>query len=219
MSRGNSWDQRLDRMAQVATLIMESLSGFEHKFNYSLYGQSGSSACVLLWDPEVAVAAPAAPDAPAAAGGVFRPPAPVECAAVIAAMYSHAQSCASGDNTVPATLAAVREVVTPSHAQGGWAVLPGQRAQAPADDYFVFVVSDANLGRYGTDPKELAHALTADPRVHGYVVFLAEPSASEWLCKELPLGRGLSCMDTEKLPNLFKDMFATAAASSSSSSY
>lgn len=54
MSRGNGWDKRLDRTAQTAALLMESLSGFEHKFHYSMYGQSGSSACVPLWDPEVA---------------------------------------------------------------------------------------------------------------------------------------------------------------------
>lgn len=34
MTRGNGWDHRLDRMAEVAVLVMESLQGFEHKFTY-----------------------------------------------------------------------------------------------------------------------------------------------------------------------------------------
>lgn len=33
MTRGNSWDNRLDRMAEVAILVMEALHGFEHKFS------------------------------------------------------------------------------------------------------------------------------------------------------------------------------------------
>lgn len=214
MSRGNSWDRRLDRMAQVATLVMESLSSYDHKFHYSLYGQSGSSACLLLWDPELSQA-----KVDSGIPGVFRAPTTAERALVVQNMYSHSQSCASGDNTVQASLLAVREVVTPSVLQGQWSLLPGQRAEAPADDYFVFVISDANLGRYGTDPKELAAALTQDPRVHGYVMFLAEPSAAEWMAKELPLGRGVVCLETERLPTVFKDMFASAAAASGPSSY
>ena len=78
--------------------------------------------------------------------------------------------------------------------------------------HFCHLFSDANLGRYGTDPKELASVLTGDARVHGYAMFLAEPSAAEWLAKELPLGRGLVCLETRQLPNSFKDMFAQAAS-------
>jgi hypothetical protein len=121
----------------------------------------------------------------------------------------------SGDNTLPATLLAVREVVCPAgRAADAAAALGGGlgAAEVPADDRLVFVMSDANLGRYGTDPKELARALTGDPRVHGYCLFLAEPSAADWLAKEMPLGRGVVCMDTAALPGCLKDMFARAAA-------
>ena len=159
MGRGNSWDHRLDRMAQVAILIMESLSSFEHKFVYSLYGQSGSSACVMLWDPEVprrvadtvGPGKTTGPQLPA----VFRPPTAAERASIIQDMYSHAMSCSTGDNTLPATALAVKEVVCPRGLAGSWSALPGMAPVAPADDYFVFVFSDANLGRYGTDPKVL----------------------------------------------------------------
>ena len=74
------------------------------------------------------------------------------------------------------------------------------------------ITSDANLGRYGTDPKELAAALTRDARVHGFAMFVAEPSAAEWLARELPLGRGVVCLETRQLPVSFKDMFANAAS-------
>ncbi len=62
-------------------------------------------------------------------------------------------SCSTGDNTLPATALAVKEVVSPRGLAGSWSALPGMAPVAPADDYFVFVFSDANLGRYGTDPK------------------------------------------------------------------
>lgn len=67
--------------------------------------------------------------------------------------------------------------------------------------------------------QELAAALTSDPRVHGYIMFIAEASAAEWMCRELPLGRGSVCLDTDKLPNAFKDMFSTAAAAAGPSTY
>jgi hypothetical protein len=111
---------------------------------------------------------------------------------------------------------AVREVVTPAAAPAG-TPLGGPPLEVPADDRFVFVLSDANLGRYGTDPKELAAALTVDPRVHGYILFIGEPSAADWLAKELPLGRGVVCMETAALPMRFRELFAQAAAKNASS--
>ena len=48
MSRGDSLDGRLRRMGSTAALLMEALSGFEHKFVYSLAAHSGSSAEVIL---------------------------------------------------------------------------------------------------------------------------------------------------------------------------
>ena len=178
MARGNSWDGRLDRMVQTAVMIMEALAGFEHKFHYSMYGQSGSSASVRLWDPEVApkdgtAAGKSKPYVPLAqlrlslsssssstaslpsslpqpaveaastAPGVFRTPSLAERVAVVEAMYQHAASCASGDNTLPATVLAVQEVVSPRSVRGQWSGIVGKDPEVPADDYFVFVL------RYG----------------------------------------------------------------------
>jgi hypothetical protein len=43
----------------------------------------------------------------------------------------------------------------------------------PADDYFVFLISDANLAAYGVSSAMVADALLSDPRVRSYVVFIA----------------------------------------------
>merc|ERR1712194_979416 len=64
-------------------------------------------------------------------------------AAVVGQMTSAAAIAASGDSTVEAIEAAVKKV-----------------ASQEADDYLVFVVSDANLGGYGITPEMLRRALT-----------------------------------------------------------
>jgi hypothetical protein len=53
--------------------------------------------------------------------------------------------CASGDKTVEALQCAIREVVA-----------------EPADDYFVFLVSDANLRRYNVNPDAIARLMSID---------------------------------------------------------
>eukprot|EP00960_Hanusia_phi_P004987 144053-Hanusia_phi.AAC.3 len=41
MYRFNSWDRRLERCCQMVTMLMESLDGFQHKISWSLLGHSG----------------------------------------------------------------------------------------------------------------------------------------------------------------------------------
>ena len=62
----------------------------------------------------------------------------------------------SGDHTMLATKQAIERVV-----------------EEDADDYFVFVVSDANFGRYGIDPRDFGKLLVADERVRFLVVVAA----------------------------------------------
>ncbi len=73
--------------------------------------------------------------------------------AVVRRMVDHAASCVSGDNTLAAAARAVRDV-----------------KGVEADDYFVFLVSDANLEGYGVTSASLAAALMADRRVNSYVI-------------------------------------------------
>ena len=102
----------------------------------------------------------------------------------------------SGDTTLQATERAVQEVA----------------AEEDVDDRIVIVVSDGNLGRYAITPEELEGAMTADPRVQTYIIFIAEAGAAEWLVAQLPLQQGYVCMDLEALPSVVKDIFAHAAA-------
>jgi len=117
-------------------------------------------------------------------------------AQIVSQITSAAGIAASGDTTVEAIEAAVKRV-----------------ASQEADDYLVFVVSDANLGGYGITPDMIRKALTADPKVTACAVFIAERDAAEMLSSSLPNGRGYVCLDVEKLPNILKEVFARAAVS------
>jgi len=86
-------------------------------------------------------------------------------------------------------------------------------ASQEADDYLVFVISDANFGGYGITPDMLRTALTADPKVTACAIFIAERDAAEMLSTALPSGRGYVCLDVSKLPNILKEVFANAATS------
>lgn len=78
----------------------------------------------------------------------------------------------------------------------------------------VFVLSDAALGRYGTDPDDLARIVSDSEQdgVDVFYLFIAEESASKWLTEALPPGRGVVCSDPADLPTAFKAMFQLAAA-------
>jgi hypothetical protein len=56
------------------------------------------------------------------------------------------------------------------------------------DDYYVFMLSDANLAMYGVSPKSLATALMSDPMVNSYAIFIAGEAAAESLKQEMPVG-------------------------------
>jgi hypothetical protein len=71
---------------------------------------------------------------------------------VLQKMLAHSQFCMSGDHTLEATAQAVKSVM-----------------EVEADDHFVIVVSDANLRRYGIQPRELGKILTSDRRVQVWV--------------------------------------------------
>ena len=61
------------------------------------------------------------------------------------------------------------------------------------DDYYVFMLSDANLAMYGVSPKSLATALMSDPMVNSYAIFIAGEAAAEALKQEMPVGHARTC--------------------------
>jgi hypothetical protein len=137
-------------------------------------------------------------------------------------MYAHSAGCASGDSTLDALKHAVAEVRAPyamaskalsaavtarDDASGG--VL---KASTDADDYIVILLSDANLGRYGIRPEEVAQGLTADANVHAVAVFLAEPTAAHWITQHVPPGLAASCLEANELPATIAKLVEASAS-------
>ncbi|KAF4047109.1 ATPase family associated domain-containing protein 5 [Phytophthora infestans] len=113
---------------------------------------------------------------------------------VLQKMVAHTQYCRSGDHTVEAVERGVQRVAA---LEGG--------------DRFVFVVSDANLERYGIEPRYLGRKLLAEPGVRAHALFIASfADEAERIRSELPTGRGHVCLDTSDLPRMFKQIFTSA---------
>ena len=80
------------------------------------------------------------------------------------------------------------------------------------DEAFVFVLSDANLERYGIRPSAFADALTSHPKVNAHACFLASlGGAAERLKDALPPGKASVCLDASELPNAFRSMLTASA--------
>ncbi|GMF35841.1 unnamed protein product [Phytophthora fragariaefolia] len=113
---------------------------------------------------------------------------------VLQKMVAHTQYCRSGDHTVEAVERGVKRV-----------------AAFAGDDRFVFVVSDANLERYGIEPSYLGRKLVSEPGVQAHALFVASfADEAERIRRELPAGRGHVCLDTSDLPRMFKQIFTSA---------
>jgi len=116
---------------------------------------------------------------------------------VIRQMYSHAVFCSSGDNTVSALVRGIQAV-----------------AAEEADDYFAFLVSDANLRMYGIRGEVLASVLGSDPKVNALAVFIGGEDQAEELRATIPAGKAHVLLDTRELPSLFKSVLSAALVKS-----
>uniref|UniRef100_K3W7I1 VWFA domain-containing protein n=1 Tax=Globisporangium ultimum (strain ATCC 200006 / CBS 805.95 / DAOM BR144) TaxID=431595 RepID=K3W7I1_GLOUD len=113
---------------------------------------------------------------------------------ILQKMVAHTQYCSSGDHTVEAIDHAVKRIV-----------------EEDGDDYYVFVVSDANLERYNIHPKRMGQKLIADSRVKAHAIFIASfANEAARILRDLPQGRGHVCLDTTDLPLTFKKIFTSA---------
>ena len=80
------------------------------------------------------------------------------------------------------------------------------------DEAFVFVLSDANLERYGIRPSDFAEALTSHPKVNAHACFLASlGGAAERLTEALPAGKASVCLDASELPKAFRRLLVGSA--------
>mmetsp|Transcript_29103 Transcript_29103/g.86552 ORF Transcript_29103/g.86552 Transcript_29103/m.86552 type:complete len:633 (+) Transcript_29103:1-1899(+) len=170
----NRIDRRLQRLQETAIFIMESFSGLEHKYDYSMVGHSGTG-------PEAELLVPWG-----------KPPSSAkEQLALVRRMAAHAQYCHKGDHTLEATDRAIKDIV-----------------RSPADEYFVFVVSDADLARYGITPQSWNQILLQDRRVSAYALLISSNTdEAEQIRDGLAPGHGFVCDDNDLLAVTFKQIF------------
>ncbi|XP_077071835.1 von Willebrand factor A domain-containing protein 8 isoform X2 [Siphateles boraxobius] len=117
---------------------------------------------------------------------------------VLKNMHAHSQFCMSGDYTLEGTEHAVKEL-----------------AREEADEHFVIVLSDANLERYGISPDRFARALTSDPQVNAFAIFIGSlGDQAERLQRTLPAGRSFVAMDTKQIPQILQQIFTSTMLSS-----
>nr|KAJ3422949.1 WD repeat-containing protein 92 [Polyrhizophydium stewartii] len=109
---------------------------------------------------------------------------------VIGRMSAHATFCISGDTTVSAVTTAIKNIT-----------------KEDADDYFVLVLSDANLQQYNISPSTIAAALKTDSRVNASMIFIGNlADQADRLAKSLP-GHAYVCLDNKDLPKIMKSIF------------
>jgi len=112
---------------------------------------------------------------------------------VVRRMNAHTQFTDSGDHTVEAAERAIREIV-----------------QRPADEYCVFLLSDANLEAYGIGSKELTRLIRSDPRVRVFVLFIGSlGDQAARLCRDTPPGHCRAVLDTASIPRVVRECLIT----------
>eukprot|EP00057_Strongylocentrotus_purpuratus_P016489 XP_011670963.1 PREDICTED: von Willebrand factor A domain-containing protein 8 [Strongylocentrotus purpuratus] len=112
---------------------------------------------------------------------------------VLRNLHAHAQFCLSGDNTVEAAKTAIEDIT-----------------KEEADEYFVIILSDANLDRYGISPKVLSRVMQQDEDVNAYAIFIGSiGDQAGRLVRNLPAGHGFVCMDTKTIPQIMQQIFTS----------
>ncbi|ODN04785.1 von Willebrand factor A domain-containing protein 8 [Orchesella cincta] len=177
MYRFNGYDRRMDRTLSSLLMVMNAFKGFENTVKYDVFVHSGDE-----FDYQLV--------------GKDSPPAnEKEMLDVLKYMFLHSQFCASGDNTLEATIHGVKDLgkIADDH-----------------DDVILLVLSDANLERYGISAKEFARVLTLDNAVKCFCVFIGSlGDQASRMEAELPAGKSFVCLDTSKLPKVIQKIFMT----------
>ncbi|XP_037542623.1 von Willebrand factor A domain-containing protein 8 [Nematolebias whitei] len=180
MYRFNGVDGRLERSMEAVCMVMEALESYEDKFKYDIVGHSGDGYDIELVTADTV------------------PKNNKQRLKVLKTMHAHAQFCMSGDYTLEATQASIKEIT-----------------QEEADEHFVIVLSDANLERYGIRPERFAQVLTSDPQVNAFAIFIGSlGDQAERLQRTLPAGRSFVAMDTKQIPQILQQIFTSTVLSS-----
>ena len=191
----NSDDQRLVRCLEAALLIMESFQsqiGESRQLNYSIVGHSGDSPCIPFVDWAVS------------------PNNEKDRLQILQTMLAHSQYCMSGDNTLKAMKMAIDEVLNKleDDSNGGYAIDEVEGI----NDGTVICLSDANLARYGIDPRQLGNVIKSgrEKGIKAYIIFIASfGEEAEAIKRALPTGSGHICMETNELPRAVREILSS----------
>ena len=114
---------------------------------------------------------------------------------VIRKMHAHSDLCDSGDNTLSSVRYAVREIV-----------------KKEADEYAVFLLSDANLEQYGIGARELQDILELDQRVRVFIIFIGSlGDQAARLTTSMPAGNVFVALNTSDIPIIMKNCLSYLA--------
>jgi len=117
---------------------------------------------------------------------------------ILQAMLAHSQYCMSGDFTLQAMEQAIDEV--------------SNKVGDDGTNGTVICLSDANLARYGIDPRQLGKIIENGRQkgVKAYLVFIASFGEEARAIKQaLPAGSGYICMETNELPKAVRDILSS----------
>lgn len=210
------FDGRLERQLEVALMVMQAFSRVQEaeRFAVDIVGHSGDLDMI----PLVSVN-----NMPKTDGEMYR---------ILRAVVSHTQYCDSGDNTLKCIEKSIREVkrpidqharpsneVNPPHASGPKAPeatatgLPiPTNEDSEMDDYFVIVLSDANLARYGITTTRLSQALKLDQKVKCSVIFIDKGSEALYTAKQLPTQTHVA-RETKDIPRILSNILTSMVQS------
>ena len=195
----NRIDKRLERLQQIALFVFEALDGLQDDYDYSVVAHSGNGPEAELfvgWGPQ------------------SKPKTPKDRWSVCQRMAAHAQYCSPGDHTLDGTAAAIKDVVRDKadeyFARPRRPSRPGIGGRRDRAAPQVFLISDADLKRYGIDAANWNSVIMRDPKVQAFVILISsnDEEANEIQAKIHP-GRAVTCFDTAKLPTTFKEIFAS----------
>jgi len=192
MYRFDGVDGRLQRMSEVALMLMEAFhqssiaqqqqsasdGTTEQTYLYELRGHTGDDASIVLvnWNEP--------------------PKTDKDRYAVIQSMQAYAQYCDSGDTTLEAVRCAVDSILE----QGS--------SSSSGEDRLVLAFSDANLDRYGITSKQLTESVVyrkAD-KVSTYLFFIASfGDQARKLVDGIPPGHAAVITELHRLPFIIKE--------------
>ena len=160
--------------------------GEAKKFDYSMVGHSGDSPCIPFVD------------------WFLSPRNEKDRLQILQTMLAHSQYCMSGDYTLEGIRQAIDEVST----KVGDSNNTGENNKNGT----VICISDANLARYGIDPRRIGKLIEkgAQKGVKVYIVFIASfGEEAKAITRALPAGSGYICMETNELPKAVREILSS----------